>query len=111
MAAGFSSIWAGDYRVRLAQHPTAVTDAFLLDASTDSRGIWYSQVHDVEVCNFSGVGLHAIGGPGVNQFNSFYNVDVFRACGGSPGMKIEGANYQFFFHGFIGWLLWKFKDR
>ena len=52
----------------------------------------------MEVCNFSGVGLHAIGGPGVNQFNSFYNVDVFRACGGSPGMKIEGANYQFFFH-------------
>jgi hypothetical protein len=70
----------------------------LFDASTDSRGIWYSQLHDVEVCNFSGVGLHAKGGPGVNQFNSFYNVVVFRACGGLPGMKIEGANYQFFFH-------------
>ncbi len=83
-----------------------VTDGILIDASSSTTfqsGLWFSELDDIQVCGFGGSGIHFKGGTGsgtngVNQFVTMTNVQVFRALGANCALRIEGANYQFFFY-------------
>ena len=77
-------------------------DAFFLDASAASNiGLWYSELNDIQIKNFAGIGIH-LRGPNQNfgsetQWVLFNNVVVFRTPGGGNGLRIEGANFQLHF--------------
>jgi hypothetical protein len=82
-------------------------DCFFIDASANARGlqgVWNSEFRNLFIGSFGGVSLHfrgasASGKIGVNQVNSFRNVTVYRGkAGGGEALRIEGANYQFFFY-------------
>ena len=77
-------------------------DGFFIDAThPDSGGLWYSTFTDIYMDRFSGSAFHfrgpSSGRAGVNQFLTFVNDTVWRQKGAGPDLKIEGAEYQFFF--------------
>ena len=77
-------------------------DGFFIDSSNlDSGGLWYSTFTDIYMDGFGGSAFHfrgpSSGHNGANQFLTFVNDAVWRKKGGGPALKIEGAEYQFFF--------------
>jgi hypothetical protein len=77
-------------------------DGFFIDSSNlDNGGLWYSTFTDVYADYFAGSAFHfrgpSSGHSGTNQFLTFVNVAVWRKAHGGPALKIEGAEYQFFF--------------
>jgi hypothetical protein len=74
-------------------------DAILLDASSLSNaGLWYSTFKDIQIFNFSGIGVHLKGTTdgfeAMNQWVRFDRVVVFRNPGGGNGLRIEGAAFE-----------------
>ncbi len=74
-------------------------DAILLDASSLSNaGLWYSTFKDIQISNFSGIGVHLKGTTdgfeAMNQWVRFDRVVVFRNPGGGNGLRIEGAAFE-----------------
>jgi hypothetical protein len=77
-------------------------DAFFLDSSSLSNsGLWYSELNDLFIEGFAGIGLH-LRGPNANfgaetQWVQFNNIVVTRNAGGGNAVRIEGANFQLHF--------------
>lgn len=70
--------------------------AFSLIAPS-AGGLWYSEFDDVVVSGFKGMGLDleapVTAAPnGINQFNTFKRVVIFRVSGGSYALQIKGFN-------------------
>lgn len=78
-------------------------DAIFLDSSGNyNSGVWFSELHDIIITGFGGIGLHLKGTnadfSGMTQFTEFNRVLVFRTKGGGNGLRIEGASYELYFN-------------
>jgi hypothetical protein len=97
-----TNVWLQGFRVYGSNSNTS-EDGFFIDSSTlNSGGLWYSTFTDIYMMGFAGSAFHfrgpASGYSGTNQFLSFFNAVAYRTSGGPPALKIEGGEYQFFFH-------------
>jgi hypothetical protein len=78
-------------------------DAILLDSSGYyNSGIWYSELHDIIISGFGGMGIYIkgtnAGFNGISQFTEFNRVVVFRPQGGGNALRIEGGSYELYFN-------------
>jgi hypothetical protein len=78
-------------------------DAMFFDGSGYfNSGLWYSELHDIIISGFGGIGIHLRGTnanfTGLTQFTEFNRVVVFRAKGGGNALRIEGAAYELYFN-------------
>lgn len=78
-------------------------DGILLDASENfNSGLWYSELRDINISGFAGIGLHIKGTnanfSGMTQFSEFDRVVVWRTKGGGNALRIEGAAYNLDFN-------------
>jgi hypothetical protein len=78
-------------------------DAILLDSSGYyNSGIWYSELHDIIISGFGGIGIYIkgtnAGFNGISQFTEFNRVVVFRPQGGGNALRIEGGSYELYFN-------------
>jgi hypothetical protein len=78
-------------------------DGILLDSSGYfNSGIWYSELHDIIISGFGGIGLHIkgtnAGFNGISQFTEFNRVVAFRNRGGGNALRIEGGSYELYFN-------------
>jgi len=78
-------------------------DAILLDSSGYyNSGIWYSELHDIIISGFGGMGIYIkgtnAGFNGISQFTEFNRVVVFRPQSGGNALRIEGGSYELYFN-------------
>jgi len=78
-------------------------DAILVDSSGYfNSGLWYSELHDIIITGFGGIGVHLKGTnadfSGLTQLTEFNRVVVFRVKGGGNALRIEGASYELYFN-------------
>ena len=79
-------------------------DCFFLDASAlHDAGLRYSVFDQLQISGFKGVALHFRGTPntfsGLNEWDQFRQLIVYRPSGGGSDITIEGANGQIEFLG------------
>lgn len=79
-------------------------DCFFLDASAlHDAGMRYSILEQLQITGFKGVALHLRGTPntfsGLNEWDQFRQLIVYRPAGGLGDIVIEGANGQLEFIG------------
>jgi hypothetical protein len=86
----------------VGSHGNNHEDAIFLDSSNlVNTGLWYSELRDLYISDFAGIGIH-LRGPISNfgsetQWVQFNNVVVERTLGGGNALRIEGANFQLHF--------------
>jgi hypothetical protein len=78
-------------------------DAILLDSSGYfNSGMWYSELHDIIISGFGGIGIYIkgtnAGFNGISQFTEFNRVVVFRSKGGGNALRIDGGSYELYFN-------------
>jgi hypothetical protein len=78
-------------------------DAIFLDSSNYfNTGVWYSELRDIIITGFGGIGIHIKGTnadfSGITQFTEFNKVLVFRAKGAGNALRIEGGSYELYFN-------------
>ncbi|MGA9798333.1 MAG: hypothetical protein WBQ68_04955 [Terriglobales bacterium] len=78
-------------------------DAMFWDSSGNvDSGVWYSELQDIAIIGFAGIGIHLRGTSadfsGMTQFVQFNRVVVWRSKGGGNGLRIEGAAYELSFN-------------